>query len=281
MKKVIFTLFTICVFHIGANAQACGNSGSGVCNPSGLLTQPGLSPTPDSLPPVLNGVQANTVIQFKNYDTVTNSLGSFTIQSLAIDSIVNLPAGLCWATNKSNNQWGNQEDGCLKVTGLCCAQPGQYKLGIYVAANVGFVLHTNAEAVGLRYYVRVINCGDPEIALDTSNHNNFASTVAGGTYSATANCVCNTDLNDNDNAINTLSIVPNPFSNKALVSFFSEKTGSVIERITNIIGNEVYKNTIELKLGENTSTIEKGSLAAGVYFYSVDGKNPKRFIISE
>ena len=56
------------------------------------------------------------------------------------------------------------------------------------------------------------------------------------------------------------------------------------ERMTNMIGSEVLRKSVEVRAGENTSTIEKNNLPVGVYFYSLsDGKTvvTKRVVISE
>ena len=150
MKKVIFTLFSFCLLYVSSNAQYCGSSGSSQCTPSGALTKPGLSPTSDSVAPVVNGTISTIVIQFKNFDTIAFGGSVLTIQSLRLDTLDNLPAGLCWATNKANNTWGNQEDGCIKVNGTTCSPPGQHKLRIIVTANVGVPIQTNADAAGLK-----------------------------------------------------------------------------------------------------------------------------------
>lgn len=278
MKKVIFTLFSATLLFAGANAQYCGNSGTSVCTPSGTLTQPGLSPNSDSLPSVVNGTQPNTVIQFKNFDTFAFGGQTVTVNSLKIDTLDNLPSGLCWATNKANNTWANQEDGCIKISGTVCDNPGQYKLNIIVTADIGVPIQTNADAAGLEYFVRVINSGDNEVAVDT---NQTAPFVKHPGYSATAGC--NSILN-NELSVNSLSIVPNPFNNKAVVSFYSAKSGVMVERVTNMLGSEVYSHKLDVKAGDNTSIIDRNNLPAGVYFYSVtDGKNisTKRIVISE
>lgn len=289
MKKVIFTLFSFCLLYVNTNAQYCGNtgspSGSSQCSPNGLLTKPGLSPVSDILPPVINGTSAPTVIQFKNFDTITFAGQVLKIQSLRIDSLGNLPAGLCWATNKTNNTWGNQEDGCIKVNGTTCSAPGQYRLKIVVTAFVGAVapgipISTDAGAANLYYYVRVNNAGDAETAVDTAgqaaNSNIFVS------YGTQSNC--GTGINDVNSNINSLTVVPNPFNNKAIVSFYADNSGVMTERLTNMIGSEVLRRSVEVRTGVNTSTIEKNNLPVGVYFYSLsDGKNvvTKRVVISE
>jgi hypothetical protein len=278
MKKVIFTLFSATMLFAGANAQYCGNSGSTVCTPSGTLTQPGLSPVSDSLPSVVNGTAPNTVIQFKNFDTFAFGGQTVTVNNLTVDTLRNLPSGLCWATNKANNTWANQEDGCIKISGTACDNPGQYKLKIIVTADIGVPIQTDADAAGLKYFVRLINSGDAEVAVDTNQTAAFAKPAG---YSATAGC---SNIFENELSVNTLSVVPNPFSSKAVVSFYSAKSGVMTERITNMLGSEVYSHKVDVRAGDNTSVIEKNNLPAGVYFYSIaDGKNitTKRIIISE
>ncbi len=170
MKKIFYSLTFICLLTGNAVAQQCSNPGSGPtqCTAVGNMTQPGLAPRTDSLPPFINGVPSTTVIQFKNFNTVFFSGFTLTVQSLRIDSIENLPSGLCWATDRANNTYANQEDGCIKINGTPCSQPGQYKLRIWVYVNVGITSQlVNAESAGLRYFVRVGNNGDVVPACDT------------------------------------------------------------------------------------------------------------------
>lgn len=284
MKKVIFTLLTFSALSFNASAQYCGTSnpsGPNQCSPSGTLDKPGLKPDTDSLPPVINAQAVTTVIQFKNFDTLRAFGNLLTIQTLEIDSINNLPSGLCWATSTATNRWNNQEDGCIKINGTACVDPGVYRLKIKVLADVGlgFAVPYDADQVGLKYYVRVINNGDAEVALDTSQTAFFAKPAG---YSATA--ICNVGVNEVSNTVSSLSVVPNPFNNKAVVSFSSDVTGVMTERITNMLGSVVHLNELDVRLGDNTSTINREDLPAGVYFYSLStGKNviTKRIVISE
>ncbi len=296
MKKVLFTLLTSGVMFLGAHSQYCGHfgnpSGPSQCTPSGTMTRPGLSPNSDSLPPVVNGVVSTTVIQFRNFDTARVAGNLVTVNYLIIDSIGNLPTGLCWATDRADNTYcngvgngscpgGQPGEGCIKVNGTPCSDPGQYKLKIIVKVDVGlgFPITTDAEAANLKYIVRVINNGDAEVALDSTQTVPFTKPAG---YSASA--VCGNDITDMGSIQTSLNIVPNPFNNKAVVSFFSNNSGVMTERLTNSIGSEVYRKAMDVRTGENTSLIERGSLPTGVYFYSIsDGKNlvTKRIVISE
>lgn len=277
MKKVIFTLFSACVLTTGAFAQFCGTSGSSVCSPSGTLTEPGLSPNSQDLPPVIIGQATNQTIQFKNFNQFSFSGQNVTVQSLRIDTISNIPAGLCWATNKTNNTFANQEDGCIQVSGTSTGPAGQYKLYIVVTANIGVPIQTNADAAGLKYYVRAITQGAPLPCVDT----NVTATYVAYTGNEAA---CPSSIGNVTSKVSSINVVPNPFSSNATVSFYSEKSGTMTERITNMLGAVVYSNQLDVKAGENTVNISRNGLNTGVYFYTItDGKSvaTKRIVISE
>jgi hypothetical protein len=207
MKKHLYSLFVLVLLGTGAFAQYCGNSGPTVCTP-GNLPQPGLSPEAVNLPPFINGAVANTTIHLKNFNQIVYPpFGTLTVQSLTIDTISNLPAGLCWSTNKANNTFANSEDGCILVSGTTCAPPGQYKMYIIVTVNVGISQQVNADQAGLRYWLRVNNNGDATVALDTSDNTAFKN--AG--YSPTAICTqCPTlTFNTTGGVQNTSCATPN------------------------------------------------------------------------
>jgi hypothetical protein len=230
MKKIIFTLLSFSLLCLNSNAQYCGHlgnpSGSTQCGISGTLTKPGLDPVSDSLPPIINGTTSNTVIQFLNFDTIRFNGALLTVQSLRIDSIGNLPTGLCWATNTPTNTYLTQEEGCIKEHGTTNSALGQYRLKIIVTACVGPSLalcapiQTDAGAAGLYYYVRVKGSGDADTPVDTAGQ--AANTNIFRPYPFTG-------INDLSSDISTLNIVPNPFNTKAEVSFASERSGSMTE----------------------------------------------------
>ncbi len=302
MKKLIFTLLTFCAIYVQSNAQFanqyCGSSGSTVCSPTGALSKPGLQPLPECLQFVYvdsTYTGTNSIsIQFQNYDTTSFAGTTVTIDSLKIDTIGNLPAGTCWATNKSNNTFANRENGCINVSGTISdtVTPGQYQLYIVVDAWVHGIgdLTLNAAQEALYYYVRVKASPADTCArlVDTTGQaagtNRFIAYTANNCTASGVTCSEATSIRDVIAYINTLDIVPNPISNQATVTFNSTKTGKVTEKITNIIGSEVYSNELQLILGQNTHTITKGNLAAGVYIYSItDGESvySKKLVISE
>lgn len=273
MKKIFFTLLSVALLSTGAEAQYCGNSGPSICD-SVVLTEPGFSPSRDSLAPLVNGVDTTTVIYFKNYDKVAG--GAITVSSLRIDTIDNLPPGVCWASNLSDNTFGNQQNGCIKLTGIACAPPGQYKLRIIITVNNALTI--DAATQNLKYFVRVKNQGDADTPVDTTQGAFMA-------YGGTATNCSGVGINESiQNTVNTLRVTPNPMTNKAQVTFFSVKNGLMTERLTNMLGSEVYRKQLEVKAGNNLSTIDRNDLSPGVYFYTLsDGKSSttKRLVVSE
>ena len=136
MAKKNLLFFPFLLFFFIAKAQYCGNSGSFQCVASNF-SLPGLFPLPDSLPPFVNGQPSSSVIYFKNFNDVYYGGNFYTVNWLRIDTVDNLPPGLCWASNKADNTFANQENGCLKVSGVPCGATGQYKIRIVVTVNVG------------------------------------------------------------------------------------------------------------------------------------------------
>lgn len=299
MKKLIFTLLTCCTL-FGVQAQYvnqyCGSSSSSVCAPTGQLSKPGLSPLSECQPFFYVDSTYSITIQFQNYDTASLGSTTVTIDSLKIDTIGNLPQGLCWATNKPNNTFGNEENGCINVSGTISdtVTPGQYSLYIVVDAwihGVGDVT-INAAQEGLFYYVRVKSSPADTCSrlVDTVGEsatpptNRFIAYNAGNCSTGGVTCSEALAIHDVISYINTLDIMPNPLNSEAIVKFNSTKTGKVIESITNLVGQEVYSKELQLVLGQNQHTITKGNLSAGIYVYSItDGQSvySKKLVITE
>ncbi|MDB5283700.1 MAG: hypothetical protein JWO06_2775 [Bacteroidota bacterium] len=233
MKNIFTSLIALFTMQF-LSAQYCGNSGPAVCTPVTTGPLGAFVPTPDSLPPILNGSTCSTVLHFKNFNVISFGGQSLTIQSLKIDTIANLPNGLCWATNKANNTWLNQEDGCVALSGTCCSLPGQYLLYIIVDANVGVAITTNMAACGVHYYMRVNNLGDPITQVDTMVTAPFQQ--YGTEAPVCAACACNTNysgplavtMDSNQTVCNGSNIIlhPNINGGQPPYSFSWQGTGS-------------------------------------------------------
>ena len=153
MKKVNILLLMLMVA-LGGFAQHCIDSINYVIPYPG--STPGLSPAPDALACHQSGDTYYDTLYLHNYTAVSG----LSLNYLKIDSIENLPAGLCWSTNKANNTFAGGEDGTILIKGTSAALPGQYKLRIIVDANAGpngvvNLAAINADALGLKYYLKV------------------------------------------------------------------------------------------------------------------------------
>src|SRR5688500_8299829 len=94
MKSLLLSLTLLIVSVNYSFSQSCGTSGPSQCTPTGTL--PGGTFTPsEQIPCVVKGEQVNSTSEFNL------SGGSIPVNHLRIDSLVNLPPGLCWSTNNA------------------------------------------------------------------------------------------------------------------------------------------------------------------------------------
>jgi len=261
--------------YFSSNAQYCGASGSLICTPdTSVLKSPGFYPTTQEAPPFINDSTYSATIQLKNFDSVPGGL----MDSLQINTITNLPAGLCWATNKSNNTFYHLENGCILLSGTVCDTPGQYLLSITATVNGYGPIPLKYNTPPVLYFLRVNNTGDTPTPVDTTQTASFKQ------Y-GTEVCSTGAGISQVETAFSSLTIVPNPISNTATVTFYSTTSGKMTEKITNIIGEQVHMAEREIKTGSNTPfTIQRNNLAPGVYFYTLtDGVNmiTKRIVFAD
>ncbi len=171
MKKILLPVLVILLAISTLRAQHCAQASVNI--PTRVGTTAGLTPYPENLPCMVFGQQVDDTIYFHNFSTFALGPTSVTVDSLKIDSIGNLPAGLCWVSNKPSNKFAGGEDGIIYVHGVCTGQSGQYKLKILFEAETSLGnLPPNSDAesyAGLRYYVRVRCPHAACTALDTVN----------------------------------------------------------------------------------------------------------------
>lgn len=155
-------------------AQYCGNSGAAICTPGTSMTVPGITPTSQSIAPLSSGQSASVTLHIKMPDSTYTAQGN-TIQfdSFYVDSIVNLPSGMCYATNKAGNRFAPREEGCIVLSGTPCDINGQYKPRIYFTALThglfgGSYLPIEASTFGYKCFIRLKNASDPATNVDTT-----------------------------------------------------------------------------------------------------------------
>ncbi len=279
MKKIFSFFMLSAMFTFAVNAQ--------VCNIDNTLLEPGIYPSPDSIPCIINGDETDITVQFVNFDSAVYNGIKIRVEYLIIDSITNLPCGIKWTTSAQDadtaNRFENQENGCIRFYGNTADAAGQYKLEVHVRAKTNLAatpFPVTASSVGLDVYVRVTDLAtDPCPVIDTTANpaNAKIATCNGAAYTPIVGI---TDIN----AINYFSFYPNPTANSATVSFTADRAAAYTSRIVNIYGQEVSRDVLNVTAGLNVSKIDVSSLAAGVYIYTItDGKNvqTQRFVVEK
>jgi hypothetical protein len=257
-------------------AQNC-NDVSATCTAVNLSNQ-GFSPMPDSLAPLVWGVSSSLVIGFKNFDSVLLNGHRVVVHSLKFDTINIIATGLCWQSSQANNIFDSSQSGCFRIFGTSLSVFGQYKLHIVVDIDTGTHVIVNADKLGLHYYLRLINSCYSAPSVDTTQTDSNAIIP----YAYIDSCIGG--IIENRSSLSSISVSPNPFSNQTIVSFSSLSSGLISERITDLLGNCVYRKTIEVMAGQNSFSVERDNLAPGLYFYSIsDGPSTftARIVISE
>ena len=253
------------------------------CTPDPSFTEAGLYPVPDSLDCIVQGEPFEVIVQFKNFDQA----GSFTIDSLRIDSLTNLPCGSTYQVSEADRTFDGGQTGCLRIFGTTSDAVGQYKLGIFVTVSANGTpnllsgeasdIAAAAGAGDFSYYVRVVaNSGDACPVIDSTDSDNKTASCA-TVYDPT------TSVNELASNINSFRFYPNPATSVANVSFVSDKFTQYTTRIVNIFGQEMSRETLDVEAGVNNIQVNVSSLPTGVYMYTInDGKAAftHRFIVN-
>ncbi len=113
------------------------------CSPDTFFTQVGLYPPDTLLDCVEDGIYFDEVIQFENFTTVPGSAFgfpgiNFTILSVRLDSIHNVPSGLSYSCSNPNCYYITAENGCVRIKGTTNAPPGDYYLGFFATVVIDF-----------------------------------------------------------------------------------------------------------------------------------------------
>ena len=180
VKKSILAILLLSFFFYRSSAQYCGSPDTVTCNATGISDTAGLYPSPIDFPPLLNNFLTNTTIYFRNFDTIFFGNQVLPVYSLKWDTIQNLPPGLCWSTNKTNNTFNRAEAGCIHIRGLACGSTGQYKLSTLVTVDIGIPVETDGDPGGLKYFLRLQNPGDAMVEVDTTQKDSVPFIPYGG-----------------------------------------------------------------------------------------------------
>jgi|ERR1043165_3034731 hypothetical protein len=89
-----------------------------------------------ALPCIAQGNYTEVQIPFKTFRLVKHLNGDDTVYHMRIESISNLPQGMCWVTNAADNTFSAGEGGSLIVKGTTIDKAGQYNLTIIVSFDI-------------------------------------------------------------------------------------------------------------------------------------------------
>ncbi len=210
------------------------------CVPDITITDPGIYPdSATGLPSGEVGVPYNEVIQARVLtDTSLNGLPVL-ITNITITSVTGLPPGLTYSCNPSTCVFPGGSNGCILLSGTP-STAGIYSITVNLSiAGTVFGIPAAPQTSSIDYYVITI---DAPSGIET----NIASLKF--------------DLLHNK---------PNPAISYTDVSFTSPVAGNFNLKIFNLIGKEVYNQTMRGLAGMNTMRIETDNLTPGVYMISL------------
>ncbi|MEO6167857.1 MAG: T9SS type A sorting domain-containing protein [Chitinophagales bacterium] len=246
MKKDV--LFLIILFFSFTKAY------SQVCVPS--WTQPGSGIYPDTitnLPAGPTNVPYDFTVQFKvplkDSSIVATGIDVNKVELTGVSGLENIPAAVAFHYNCNPSSCTFKADsvGCVRIQGTPTTE-GVYPLSITAKVFISPVVFLPVEFSG--YEITISNT----IGIPGLQSGKF-------------------DVAQNS---------PNPARSKTQVFVNLMRGGSFEVKISNVIGNQVYKNTIIGHAGVNAVSIDVSKFKTGVYFYTVsDDKNSitKRMVV--
>lgn len=242
---------------------------------SAAQPRPGISPSPDVIPCVVDNAPYNQTLQVRCpavYDSVINfGITTYpltvTIDSMELDSVINLPAGLTWA--KYPNRLNGGQIGCITFSGTTTAAPGYYHLGWYGTA------WTHAPIIGQKTVTGNLN--------RYSYVNYYLNVIAAaGDSCIPYNPYATNGISELNPILNTMiSVSPNP-SNGVFtlrINAGSRVTGQV--EIIDVTGRNVYAQDVDL-IGLQNISVDLSKCAKGIYtvlLKTANGNAAKRISI--
>ena len=239
--KRLYTLITVLILFVSTGFSQT------ICTVNHQVPGgPGIYPPANQIPCVVVGENYNQIIQVENLSTVASLV---TIDSMVLDSIIGLPAGLDWI--KSSNALRAGQHGCLTFFGTTHVAPGTYNLSWYgtvwaSAIGTTYPYHGNLSTIasqvggsGFNYSLTVINPGDP--CLNVTGVNDFSA-----------------DLNS------ALYVYPNPNNGSFEFSLNAGQRVNGEIAVYDMSGKRVFVQQLDA-IGMYTTNIDLSAFAKGLY----------------
>jgi hypothetical protein len=223
------------------------------CTPDISITTPGIYPdSATGLPPGIAGQPYSEVIQARVLTDTTYNGFPAVISNITITGVTGLPPGLTYSCNPATCVFPGGTNGCLLLSGTPSAA-GIFSITVDLEINGSiFGVPVPPVAESLDYYV--IEIGTVGLSDNLSNIK-----------------------------FELLQNTPNPASDYTDVSFTSPIGGDFTIKLFNMIGKEVYQQTIRGMAGLNTNRIQLDEYTPGVYMLSLENGSSvvtRRMIVS-
>ena len=175
MKKYLFFIAVLLIAKI-SSGQYCGNAGPFECSVDGSLTHFGVSDYA-TFPCVHDSVPYHEVLQIFFPDSADISIYRVQVLSFSIDSVTNLPCGLCWSCNDSTFTYAGGTKGCLLISGTTNDLHGAYQINVYGKANTSFgTANGTLASLGYPFFLNVVGQYDDCTPINFSTSNISCST---------------------------------------------------------------------------------------------------------
>ncbi|CAN5178326.1 hypothetical protein BH09BAC1_BH09BAC1_25630 [soil metagenome] len=155
---------------------ASAQTGRSQCAPQPRTGNFGFSPATEMLACVERGFFYDQTFYIENVDSfVFSGVGSIRIDTLRIDSIINLPCGVNWISDRGGNTYLTGQTGCIRLFGITNDTVGQYELKVYVTivatllgklqGDINQIIHDLESIAGplgvdFKYFIRVKETGN-------------------------------------------------------------------------------------------------------------------------
>lgn len=245
MKKLLISAILVLAVTITTSSQPCT---------PGPYISPGIYPdTITNLPTAYVDLPYGTVITVViPVDTFVPPL-TLTIDSIGIVGWTGYPAGFIYTPNTATGFWPGGSSGCVLISGTpAIADTGLYHLVFYVDGYVmGSLVPMSDSALGYKILVKDTALGVPD---------------------------------NNISEFTLLQNTPNPFSHKTIIEFTSPVVETCQFSVINVIGEEVYSQSINAVTGKNSFEFSASELPSGIYMYklsNITSTITKRMIIEK
>lgn len=237
MKRILLSFFLVGSFS-SAMAQ---------CTPDPLYADSLFGVWPDTTTNFVGGVVGEAYIQVLNLivpqdgGDVDPAFEGQMLDSVAVNGVTGLPPGLTWACNSQTPA------SCSYLTG---------QLGCGIVEGVPTAAGTFPLTLNVTAYTTFLGFPVP-VPYTFNGYRINVSEVTGITEGSLP-------------ALGSVRTVPNPFASRTMIEFQLSKASTVKVRVFNLLGEELWSQTLQGKAGTNKLPFEGGDLQDGVYLFKVE-----------